>query len=164
MKQPHSHSRRRFDVKAGVGLLVILVAAGAFAVVGAAGNDRSSHHGTPLHMTKECSQYTGAAGSFCTITHSNVEAIDKGAKVTYASAAGATSLDSDVVLDTGQGNKAFGHVVLDFATKTGVITFSGGTGRLGGFQATADVTYNAKKDLWHWDGTYSLPSNGHDDD
>ena len=26
-----------------------------------------------LHVTKECSQYTGAAGSFCTITSSQVQ-------------------------------------------------------------------------------------------
>src|SRR5256885_14339922 len=32
---------------------------------------RGSHRGT-LHLEKECSQYTGMAGSFCTITASNL--------------------------------------------------------------------------------------------
>jgi hypothetical protein len=151
-----------FTTKASLGLLVAVVAAGALAVAVAAGTTRSSHS-RALHVTKECSQYTGAAGSFCTIEHANVKAIAKGARVIYTSAAGAASLDSDVVLDSGHGNKAYGHVTLDFATMTGVVAFSGGTGRLSGFEASAEITYNAKKDLWHWDGTYSLPPHGHGD-
>jgi hypothetical protein len=150
-------------MKRMLGLILSLTLAGAFAVAGAAGNTRSSQLSRHLHVTKECSQYTGAAGSFCTIKHANVPAIKKGAKVIYASAPGAGSLDSDVVLDSGDGDKAFGHVTLDFATKTGVVIFSGGTGRLSGFQATADVTYKAKKDLWHWDGTYRFTAPGQDD-
>ena len=34
-----------------------------------------------LHLTKECSQYTGEAGSFCTITSSNIDEITAGTKV-----------------------------------------------------------------------------------
>jgi hypothetical protein len=108
-------------------------------------------------------QYTGAAGSFCTITSTNLNAIDGGAKVTYASAAGATSLNSDVVLSEGPGNSAFGHVALDFVTLSGVITFSGGTGQFIGFHASAAVTYDAGKNLWHWDGTYSFTPPGRDE-
>ena|SRR5688500_19472108 len=52
-----------------------------------------------LHVTKECSKYTFLAGSFCTITSSNVEAIEVGSRVVYAQAAGPASLDSDIVLD-----------------------------------------------------------------
>jgi len=37
-----------------------------------------------LHVTKECSEYTGHAGSFCTVTSSNLKAIDVGSKVIYA--------------------------------------------------------------------------------
>ena len=43
-------------------------------------------------MTKECSQYTSQAGSFCTITRFNLKTIDVGAKVVYAQSAGAPDL------------------------------------------------------------------------
>jgi hypothetical protein len=65
----------------------------------------SSPRSGALHVTKECSQYTGKPGSFCTITSSNLKAIKVGSKVVYAQAAGAASLNSDVVLDVvGPGN------------------------------------------------------------
>ena len=115
-----------------------------------------------LHVTKECSAYTGAAGDHCTITSSNVKAIEPGSRVVYARAAGATSLDTDVVLDTpGPGNnKASGHCTLDLLTGLGVCTFSGGTGKFTGFSATAHVTPPAPADPanWHWDGTYRFNS------
>ena len=50
-----------------------------------------------LQITKECSEYTGRAGDFCTITSSNLEGIEAGAKVIYAEAAGEGTLDTDVV-------------------------------------------------------------------
>jgi hypothetical protein len=66
-----------------------------------------------LHVTKECSAYTGAAGDVCTITSSNVKEIAVGSKVVYARAANFStlSLDSDVVLDlpTPGSNAASGH-------------------------------------------------------
>ena len=42
-----------------------------------------------------------------------------GSRIVYLSPAGATSLDSDVVLEAGPGNKAFGHCLLVFATFPG---------------------------------------------
>ena len=56
-------------------------------------------------------EYTGQPGSFCTITSSNVKAIEVGSKIVYAKAPVRDPLDSDVVLDLpGPGNnKAFGH-------------------------------------------------------
>lgn len=138
------------------GMLLALVAAGAFAITSAAGNTGSSPRRGALHATKECSQYTGAAGSFCTITSSNLKALDVGSKVVYAQAAGAAGLDSDLVLYSGPGNSAVGHVTLSFATLSGVVTFSGGTGQFKHFQASVIVTYNAVTQLWYWDGTYSF--------
>ena len=125
-----------------------------------------------LHVTKECSAYTGAAGDFCTITSSNVKAIEKGSRVIYARAAGATGLDTDVVLDTpGPGNnRAFGHCAeapgpaarerlwrraLDSATGTGLCTFHGGTGKFNQLEARAAVSYLGGFD-WAWDGTFSF--------
>jgi len=108
-----------------------------------------------LDVAKECSEYKGLAGDHCTITVSNVDAIDPGARVVYASAAGAGSLDSDIVLEAGPGNSATGHVLLDLGAGTGTITFSGGTGKLAGFEAEAAVSADAEG-LWHWNGTYSF--------
>jgi hypothetical protein len=108
-----------------------------------------------LDVAKECSEYKGLAGDHCTITVSNIDAIDPGARVVYASAAGDGSLDSDIVLENGPGNTATGHVFLDLAAGTGTITFSGGTGKLAGFEAQAAVSSDAEG-LWHWNGTYSF--------
>jgi hypothetical protein len=108
-----------------------------------------------LQVTKECSEYAGLAGSFCTITSSSLEEIAVGSKVVYAEAPGEGTLDTDVVLDAGSGDSAAGHVVLDLATGKGTVTFSGGTGRFAGFHADADVSTDADG-LWHWEGTYSF--------
>lgn len=52
-----------------------------------------------LHVTKECSEYTGQPGSFCTLTSSNLAAIKVGSKVFYDQAMGTPAglLDSNVV-------------------------------------------------------------------
>ena len=119
-------------IKATLGLLLAAVVAGAFAVAGSA-SPRSGE----LHVTKNCRDYTLGAGSFCTITSSNLEAIKAGSRVFYASAADLTAgvLDSNLVIDGPGNNNAFGHVVLDLSTLSGVVTFSGGTGRFTHFHA-----------------------------
>ena len=106
-----------------------------------------------LHVTKECSEYTGLADSFCTITSSNLPAIKAGSRVVYLQAAGATSLDSDVVLVVGLGNYALGHVTLDLATGAGEITLSGGAGQFTAFRARADVSQLGGPNV-AWDGKY----------
>ena len=108
-------------------------------------------------MEKNCGDYHGLAGEFCTITSSTLKEIERGSKVTYATGAGATSLESDLVLDPpGPGNNtASGHVVLDFVTLSGVVTFSGGTGKFMRFHARVDVSHLGGND-WAWDGTYSF--------
>jgi hypothetical protein len=107
-----------------------------------------------LEVTKECSEYQGRAGNFCTITSSNLEEIVVGPKVIYAAAAAEGNLDTDAVLDAGSGNTTNGHVVLDLAASRGTVTFSGGTGTFVGFDAHADVTESDGQ--WHWSGTYSF--------
>jgi hypothetical protein len=140
-------------MKRSVFLILTVAAAG---MVATAGSARTTERSGALHATKECSQYTGQAGSFCTITSSNLKAIDTGSKVIYAQAAGAAGIDSDLVLYTGPGNSAFGHVTLSFVTLSGVVTFSGGTGKFRGFEASVTVTYNPITNLWYWDGTYAF--------
>jgi len=145
------------SIRATLGLLLATVVAGAFAVAGSA-----SPRSGDLHVTKDCSQYSGQAGGYCTIRSSSLNAIAPGMRVVYTSAAGAGSLDSDLVLDGPGNNNALGHVTLDFATLSGVVTFNGGTGRFRGFHASVDVTYDAQTGLWRWDGTYSFTPPGHD--
>jgi hypothetical protein len=107
-----------------------------------------------LRVTKECSGYTGGAGSFCTITSSNLDAIEVNSTILYLQPEQLfTSLGSDVIVDLpGPGNnKAFGNCSL----AVGVCTFSGGTGKFTWFNARVDVT-NTPDSLWHWNGTYSF--------
>jgi hypothetical protein len=148
-------------MKRNLGLILAVAVAGALAVASQARTAASSPLSGALHVTKECSAYTGLAGSFCTITSSNLKAIRGGSTVVYDQAASASSLDAGFVLDAGHRNTAFGHVVLDFVTATGQITISGGTGQLNGFQARAAVSFDGA--LWHWDGTYWFSRHGDDD-
>jgi hypothetical protein len=117
-----------------------------------------------LHAIKDCiGTYLGRAGDFCTITRSNVERIELGSRVVYQTAAGATSLNSDVILyppGSGKGI-AFGHCALDFASGLGHCTFSGGTGEFEEFHASVTVT--CAQGICALDGTYTF-SNEDDED
>jgi hypothetical protein len=107
-----------------------------------------------LHATKECSGFTGLAGSFCTITSSTLKEIEVGSRVVYLQpASNKTPLGSDVILYTpGPGNNtAFGHC----STYFGLCTFSGGTGKFTWFDARVVVTFLGKPN-WAWNGTYSF--------
>jgi hypothetical protein len=117
-------------------------------------NDATPTNGGELHMTKECPEYTGQAGSFCTITSSNIDSIPVGAKVVYASAAGEKVIDSDLSVMFGDEELVSGHVVYDLVAETGTVTFTRGTGVLTGFHA--DILVTSVGDVAHWDGTYSL--------
>jgi hypothetical protein len=108
-----------------------------------------------MHLEKECSEYTGAAGSFCTIVSSNVDAIPTGSKVVYREAANASGgLDSDIAVETPDGDKVNGHVVLDGATQTGTVTLSGGSGALATLKADL-VVAQVSGPTYSWDGPYS---------
>ena len=117
-----------------------------------------------LHAVKDCSAYTGQAGSSCILTSSNLKQIPAGSRVVYEKALGATSLDTDIILyPPGNGNNAaFGHVVLDLVTRTGVATLSGGTGKFRGFRARVDISYLEGR-TWAWDGRYSFTDLNDDD-
>ena len=108
-----------------------------------------------LHVDKECSEYTGQAGSFCTFTKSNIKAIQPGDRLVYKDAATATSLDTDVTIVAGPGNTAAGHCTLVFAALPGTCRFAGGTGKFNHFHAVVSVSVDATR-LWHWDGWYSF--------
>jgi hypothetical protein len=147
---------RRFPTRLLVGAATILSLTGlalapAVSASAASGSARSGD----LHVTKECSQYTGLADSFCTITSSNLSAITVGSRIVYLQAAGATAVDSDVVLVVGAGDYALGHVVLSRVTHLGVITFSGGTGRFTWFHARIAVSPDPNIPFgWYWNGDF----------
>ena len=139
-------------MKRMLSIIITGVLAGVFAFTGLTPASASTRSGA-LHLTKECSQFHGQAGGFCTITTSNLKVIKPGSRVIYLKAAGATGLDTNIVLDTGHGNKAFGHVILNFTTGTGTVTLSGGTGKFEDFRARAAVSFIGGVD-WAWNGTY----------
>jgi hypothetical protein len=145
--------RSRLGVKAVVGLLLAILVTGTLAAASSAATNASSPRRGALHVTKECSEYTGLADSWCTITSSNLKAIKVGSRVVYLQAAGQTSLDSDIVLVVGPGNYALGHVTLDFTTGTGVVTIWGGIGHFEGFSAKVAVSHLDGPN-WAWDGKY----------
>ncbi len=113
----------------------------------------------PLHITKECSQFTGNVPSFCTITGSNVTAIPVGSKVFYFGPllTDPNYFSSRVVIRAGHNNKARGYcslIVIDPGVdEHGTCVFWSGTGTLKGFHAGIDYMIDAGGIL-HWDGTY----------
>ncbi len=112
-----------------------------------------------LHIRKDCSQYTGQAGSSCTVTASNVAAIPVGSKVFYDQASNnpVGLLDSNIVLDAGNGNRAVGRCTLDLANGLALCLFFDGTGTLAGFNARIDGAPGVAPDTsYHWNGKYSF--------
>lgn len=133
---------------------IVCLTAFALAPSVSATSTRSGH----LSVTKECSGFTGAAGSFCRITTSSLKAIEVGSKIIYLQPANiGTPGGSDVVLDLpGPGNNtASGHCALDPATGNGLCTFSGGTGKFTWFHGSVNVSYLGGRDFG-WEGTYSF--------
>ena len=159
MTELQSPQRRSFTAKAIFGLLLAVVMVAAFATAGSA-SPRSGE----LHVTKECSEFSGLPGGFCTITGSNLNAIRPGMKVIYTyPAVVAAVLSSDLFVDGPGNNDAYGHVALTLGTCTGPLTFSGGTGRFSGFHATVTVTCTLPAGSpCAWDGPYSFTPPGHD--
>jgi hypothetical protein len=143
----------------------LLLLAGSVAMTLGAASTSSRRHGK-LHVTKDCSEYTGQPGSFCTIISSNVPAIAVGSKVFYFQPVIASTgvLDSNVILDAGGGNRAVGRCTLDLATNLALCTFSDGTGEFARFHARVDGSGGFAN--YHWDGTYNFEkqSDEHDDD
>jgi hypothetical protein len=110
----------------------------------------------PLHITKDCSQYTGQIPSYCTITASNLPAIPAGTRVWYYGPVISSSVitSSSVVIKAGK-NTATGYCQVDNRTGGGMCTFWKGTGALAGFHAL--VTVSAESDVvFHWDGRYDF--------
>lgn len=132
----------------------LVVAASVLSVTASAQpGSRANQGARPFHLTKNCMDYGGQIGGYCSVTSSNLPAIGVGAKIFYMQAAGQTSLDSDIVIYAGSGNTATGHCDLDFATGVGLCTLAGGTGSLDRIHARVAVSHLGGYD-WAWDGTY----------
>lgn len=116
-----------------------------------------------LHVTKNCSAFNGAPGSYCTITASNLAAIKVGSTVFYdypIILATPTGLfDSNVVLDVGPGDWAIGRCTLDNTTNLGQCAFSDGVGPLAGFTARVKVSSTDGVN-YQWNGTYRFREPG----
>ena len=122
------------------------------------GHERNGH----LQIQKDCEANNGKAGGHCTIKVSNLAEIPSGSNIYYDQDLGipAGLLDSNIVLDAGNGNRGVGRCTIDLATALGLCTFSDGTGQLAGFSARVNVSFLGGT-MWAWDGTYKfspLPS------
>ena len=136
----------------GVAALVLSVSKGVMPV------SASNAQNGQLHVTKDCAGYQGYAGQSCTIKSSNLDEIKVGSTVFYDQNAGipAGLLDSNVVLDAGNGNRAVGRCTLDLATGLGLCTFSDGFGAFAGFEARVNVSFRPSTNDFLWQGTYSF--------
>ena len=108
-----------------------------------------------VHIIKNCNNYTGMAGSHCTIASSNLAEIPAGTTVFYDQAAGtpAGMLDSNVVLSVKTGDWAVGRCTLDLSTGLGLCTFTDGVGSLAGLKARFAVAPTGGNNF-SWDGPY----------
>jgi hypothetical protein len=145
------------------GVLVVAAAFLSLAALGFTASAASSQSRSPqatkaLHVTKDCSGFTGKAGAYCTIRSSNVKALKVGSKIFYLQPSAKTELNSDTAIYAGPGTVATGHCLLRFVpAAVGLCTFSDGTGTLAGFHARVRVTADKSVPLlFHWDGTYSF--------
>lgn len=144
-------------MKRTLGLVLAIAVGGIVTTAGFAGSTERS--GT-LKVYKECSEYTGRSGSFCTIKTSTVKEIKAGSKVFYRQP---QALASDVVLDPpGPGNnKAYGRCSLNKAGN-GKCVFTRGTGVFARFRATLRVRHlgdPSASPFWYWQGPYSFRGN-----
>jgi hypothetical protein len=117
-----------------------------------------------IHVQKVCpaATFTGAPGSYCTITVSDLASIPANVTRVYYDEPHAVPigtvafLDSKVVVYVGLGNWATGRCTVDFSNGLGLCTISDGTGTLAGFSARFDVRIDFANGVTYWDGTYSF--------
>lgn len=138
------HSIRRFLMIAGTVL--------AFTILAPAVSASTPH---ALSLTKDCSKFTGAVPSYCTVTTSNLAAIPVGARIWYYGPVLSSTvfLSSTIVVDDGHHNTATGYCNLDARSGIGLCILWKGTGALTGFHAIVNVSVDAAG-LWHYDGRY----------
>ncbi len=117
-----------------------------------------------IHLQKVCPAhtFTGAPGSYCTVTVSDLTEIPANVTRDYYDEANLLPigtvgfLDSKVVVYAGVDNWAVGRCTVDFSNGLGLCTVSDGTGTLAGFSARLNVRIDFSSGITYWDGTYSF--------
>jgi len=145
-----------------------LLTAGFLTSVSGLAADPGSRRGGDIHIIKECSHFNATKpGPYCTIASSNIAEIPAGSRVNFAQnpyvpQSGSYPnglLDSNVVVDAGNGNAAIGRCTLNFSSYSGLCTFTDGTGKLAGFHARVDVALTTSPN-YSWTGTYHFADVG----
>jgi hypothetical protein len=165
MTELQSSQRRSYTAKTIFGLLLAVVMVAAFATAGSA-SPRSGQ----LHVTKECSEFTGLPNGFCTITGSNLNAIGVGMHVVYTDPTFVgNELISHLFIDGPGNNDANGNVALQVPVPggipdpndwTGHLVFTDGTGRFSGFHANIFVDCRPSGSPCTWEGPYNFTPPG----
>lgn len=146
-----------------VGLAALMLSIFASPTLATAQNERSENgRRGELHTQKVCpnTTFTGAPGSYCTVTVSDLAEIPANETRIYYDGPtplpiGATAFaDSKIVVYAGLGNWATGRCTVDFTNGLGLCTVSDGTGTLAGFSARLDVRIDFASGITYWDGTY----------
>ncbi len=120
-----------------------------------------------IHVQKVCpttppATFTGAPGSYCTITISDLAALPANVTRVYYDEPSTIPigpvgfLDSKVVVYVATGNWATGRCTVDWSTGLGLCSVSDGVGPLAGFSARIDVRIDFMTGTTYWDGTYSF--------
>jgi hypothetical protein len=79
--------------------IVPVVALALALTTGAASVSAASDRNKPLHLTKECTEYFGNAGDWCTITISNLRRIPVDSRILYSQAMGVHCPGDGIVCD-----------------------------------------------------------------
>jgi hypothetical protein len=139
------------------GRFSVVVAVVAVAIMALAPAASATPRSGELHITKDCSDYRGQAGGFCTIRTSSLAAIPADSRIVYASAIDGATLDTDISITVGPGNTAHGHCTLDFLALPGVCTLEGGSGKFTHLRAHVVVSPDpGTANLWHCDGVFAF--------
>jgi hypothetical protein len=117
-----------------------------------------------IHVQKVCpaATFTGAPGSYCTMTVSDLAPIPANVTRVYYDEPQALPigtvgfLDSKIIVYVGPGNWATGRCTVDYSTGLGLCSVIDGTGMLAGFSACIDVRIDYATGVTYWDGTYSF--------
>jgi hypothetical protein len=121
-----------------------------------------------IHVQKVCpttgpnATFTGAPGSYCTITVSDFAALPANVTKVYYDEPQALPIgtvafrDSKVIVYVGTGNWATGRCTVDFSTGSGLCGVSDGMGTLAGFSARINVRIDFATGITYWDGTYGF--------
>lgn len=118
-----------------------------------------------IHIQKVCpsTTFTGANGSYCSVTVSDQVALPIATKIYYNGLPAVQEgeqafLDSPVVVYVGTTDWAIGRCTVNLANAQGLCIVTDGVGRLAGFSARIDVRIDFATGVTYWDGTYSFRS------